>query len=90
MNSFAKVVTRNDVLHLYRNIIKQARSFDNYNFRFHAIRRIKWEFKKNINIDSSDVENKYEHGLRQLQIVKRQAIISKLYPEEGSVMENLP
>jgi hypothetical protein len=76
------------VLGLYRTLLKEARKFNNYNFRNHAIRKTKWEFKHNKNLsDVKKIQDKYIYGKQQLDILKRQVILGQLYPEGQSIME---
>lgn len=77
--------SRTAVVSLYRKMLKDASKFANYNFREHAHRRIAWEFKSNRHITSAEAEAKYTWGLGQADIVRRQAVISQLYPEQNSV-----
>mmetsp|Transcript_21460 Transcript_21460/g.35921 ORF Transcript_21460/g.35921 Transcript_21460/m.35921 type:complete len:90 (+) Transcript_21460:146-415(+) len=77
--------SRQGVITLYRNMLRSAEQMANYNFREHAKRRVKGEFKANIVLSSSEAEMKFAWGLTQMDIMKRQAIISQLYPEESSV-----
>lgn len=79
---------RIEILALYRSLLKEARKFNNYNFRNHAIRKTKWEFKHNKNIsDAKTQEEKYTLGRQQLDTLKRQVILGQLYPEAQSVVE---
>jgi hypothetical protein len=83
------MVNRQQVLSLYRELIRKSKGFENYNFRSHALRKTRWEFKKNKSLQSSQqIYGKYEFGRKQLEILNRQITIGKLYPEEASVMEN--
>ena len=73
------------VLSLYRNLLKNASKFVNYNFREHAKRRVIGEFKQNKNLSTAEAEAKYTWGLGQSEMVRRQAIVSQLFPQETSV-----
>ena len=50
------------------------------------VRRTKYAFREQIKVEDS--LSKYEWGLSQLDLIKRHAIISSLYPEEKSVLSN--
>lgn len=67
-------------------MIRQAKRFDDYNFRHHALRRIKYGFRQHMG-RTDDISPIYNDGLRQLEVLKRQAILGKLYPETSSVLE---
>ena len=76
---------RTAVLSLYRNMLGNASKFANYNFREHAKRRIVGGFKESKSLSAADAEAKYSWGLNQAEMVRRQAIVSQLYPEDSSV-----
>lgn len=75
---------RTEVLGLYRAMMRYAGKFGSYNFRNHALRRVKYGFVSNKNIlDQEEIAKQFLHGKTQLELVKRQAMISQLYPESG-------
>lgn len=74
------------VVQLYRQLLRNASRFANYNFREHAKRRIKYEFRQSKGLTPADAEAKYVWGLDQANIVRRQAVVSQLYPQESSVV----
>jgi LYR motif-containing protein 4 len=82
-------VSRNQVLGLYASMLRAARKWHDYNFRSHALRRIKYGFRENINKGSDEVPELYERGQQQLNMLTRQAVLSQLYPMEPSVLENI-
>jgi LYR motif-containing protein 4 len=73
------------VVSLYRNLLKNAVKFVNYNFRDHAQRRVMVEFRNNKELPVVEAEEKFKWGCSQLDMLRRQATISQLYPEETSV-----
>ena len=77
-----------NVLSLYRVMLRNANKMQNYNFRSHAARRVKVAFLEGKNLSPSEADAKYKAGLEQLGILKRQAIISNLFPETQSIMQN--
>lgn len=80
--------SRFQVLSLLRSLLRQAGRINNYNFREHAHRRVLGAFRENKNIvEDSKLIEQYQDGLKQLDVVRRQAIISSLYPEDESVIE---
>jgi hypothetical protein len=81
--------SRSAALSLYRTLLKMARKFSNYNFRSHAIRKIKHDFRMNQSLsDNVQIAHKLQDGSRQLEVLRRQTLLYQLYPEEASVMEN--
>eukprot|EP01039_Chlorochromonas_danica_P006651 gene6649-7351_t len=81
--------SRQQVLHLYRHILKQANQFTNLNFRNHAQRRIAYAFRQKKNLtDPTLVNDEFQQGLQAFNLVRRQAIISSLYPSEASAVAN--
>jgi len=45
-------------------------------------------FRESIAVaDASAIDTAYEQGLKQLQLVERQSLISRMYPDMTSVME---
>ena len=81
------MVGRTQVLSLYRSMLREARNIDNYNFRSHAVRKIMVEFRDNRALSGNNLEQKFSWGGEQLEILKRQSIISQLYPEGSTIME---
>ena len=74
------------VLHLYRNMLKHARKLQDYNFRSYAIRRTRQGFRESKSVAPEEAERLYQSGLKQLEVVNRQAIISSLFPGMNSVL----
>jgi LYR motif-containing protein 4 len=82
------VVNKAAVLSLFRSLSREGRKFTDYNFRDYARRRIGAGFRENVGLKSSeDISEQYKLGLDQLASVKRQAMVSSLYPEMISVMD---
>lgn len=78
--------SRTTVLTLYRRMLKDAAKFNNYNFREHAKRRIKWDFRVNKDLLAAEAEHKYAWGVNQAEALRRQVAVSQLYPQETSVV----
>ena len=79
-----------EVISLLRKLLRVSMNMSNYNFRDYSKRRIMYEFK--CNKDNNDYEKsveKYKWGCQQYEVLRRQSIISQLYPEEGSVINQL-
>jgi hypothetical protein len=80
---------KSQVIALYRSFLRHADKIPNYNFKSHAVRRTRMGFVKNRNVEGQELLAQYQNGLKQLEIVKRQAIINQLFPDEGSVMQKM-
>lgn len=78
-------LSRVQVLSLYRSLMREGRGLVNYNFRDHARRRINFGFREFRKAEPAVALEKYRFGVEQLALLKRQAIISQLYPEDDSV-----
>ncbi|ETV67614.1 hypothetical protein H257_16211 [Aphanomyces astaci] len=78
-----------EVLRLYRDLLREAAQFQNYTFRTYSQRRIKADFRANAGVQGGDLSAALGFGFEQLNLLRRQVTISKLYPGEKSVMENL-
>ena len=78
-----------EVLSLFRSLLRHSSKITNYNFCAHAKRRSRAGFEHNRTVGGEDLIEKYKFGLIQLEVVKRQALISQLYPDSlASVMQN--
>ncbi len=83
MNSISKA----SVISLLRSFMRNANKFANYNFREHAKRRALGAFRQNQSLPSDLARDEYLKGKEQLEIVRRQAIISGLFSEGASVVQ---
>jgi LYR motif-containing protein 4 len=80
---------KNLTLVLYKRLIKEADKFSSYNYREYAKRRIKYEFEENKQVkDPNQLKSLIQRGEQNLELIKRQALISQLYSVEKSVIEN--
>ena len=83
------MATRVEVLCLYRAMLRQAARFSDYNFRAHAKRRIANEFHSKRSLaQAHDVLASVTRGREQLGLLQRQALMSRLYPESKSIMQD--
>ena len=80
--------SRASILNLYKVLLQQANKFGNYNFKNHAIRRIKYEFQTNKNMSKELINEKYCVGKNELESLKRQTLLTQMYPEDISVMQS--
>ncbi|KAK3394122.1 hypothetical protein B0H63DRAFT_460087 [Podospora didyma] len=75
-------------LSLYRQLLRQGNQFAAYNFREYAKRRTRDAFRENKNVDDPRrVQELLQHGLKELQMLKRQTIISGFYQQDRLVVE---
>lgn len=78
---------KNQVLSLYRDILRQSYSFGHYNFREYFVRRTRDQFRANITVNDNTAF--YNEALKDLQLLKRQATISNMYHFDKLVVEKL-
>ncbi|KAI1140992.1 hypothetical protein F5Y05DRAFT_375875 [Hypoxylon sp. FL0543] len=73
---------------LYRQLLRQGEQFQSYNFREYAKRRTRDAFREHVNEqDPREVQGLIQKGLRELQIMKRQTVISQFYQLDRLVVE---
>ncbi|KAJ9130428.1 hypothetical protein NKR19_g9893 [Coniochaeta hoffmannii] len=73
---------------LYRQLLRQGDQFAAYNFREYAKRRTRDAFRENKDItDPRRIQELIQEGLRNLQILKRQTVISQFYELDRLVVE---
>ena len=80
--------SRAPVLALYRSLLRASSGFTNYNFRAYALRSVRDRFRANVGLsDAEAVAAALHDGRQQLELVKRQTVISQLFPQEAHAME---
>ncbi|XP_044743735.1 LYR motif-containing protein 4 [Chrysoperla carnea] len=80
--------SRSKILQLYKNLIKESSKFEAYNYRNYALRRIRDGFKENKNVSDVDQISKLiEKAENNLNIIKRQALLSQVYSTDKLVIE---
>ncbi|XP_014241864.1 protein bcn92 [Cimex lectularius] len=78
------------VLTLYKALLREASKFPAYNFRMYGLRRVRDGFKINKSItDEAKIIEKYEEGIKSLDIIKRQVVISSLFRTDTLVIEKM-
>ncbi|KTW29809.1 hypothetical protein T552_01014 [Pneumocystis carinii B80] len=81
-------MSRDQVISLYRSLLRNAKGLENYGFREYAIRRTKDAFQQHKNeTDKKKIQELYEKGLRDLRVLRRQSLIHFMYPSEKLVVE---
>ena len=73
---------------LFRSLLRQSSQFANYNFRTYARRRTRDAFRESQHEqDERRVQELVQKGLRELQIMKRQTVVSQFYQLDKLVVE---
>ncbi|KAL2021007.1 hypothetical protein VTK56DRAFT_7781 [Thermocarpiscus australiensis] len=76
------------VLSLYRQLLRQGNQFTAYNFREYAKRRTRDAFRENKGVeDPRRIQELMQKGLENLQMLKRQTMISQFYQLNSLVVE---
>ncbi|KXJ71126.1 LYR motif-containing protein 4 [Aedes albopictus] len=76
------------VLSLYRQLLRESQKFSSYNFRNYALRRVRDAFRENKALtDSSKIQAEMEYARKNLDIIKRQALISQMFRADKLVIE---
>ncbi|CAG5122291.1 unnamed protein product [Candidula unifasciata] len=70
-------------------MLKESKQITEYNFRMYYLRRIKDAFKENKNVtDTAQVQTLTEKAKKNLDVLKRQALISQMYGSGKLVIES--
>ncbi|CCK72754.1 Isd11p KNAG_0L01340 [Huiozyma naganishii CBS 8797] len=86
----ATVPARAQVLSVYRQFIKNANQFTNYNFREYFLRRTRNTFKQNKTVeDPARLAALFGEARAELKVLKRQSVISQMYTFDKTVVEPL-
>ncbi|KAG9687960.1 hypothetical protein KCU95_g10743, partial [Aureobasidium melanogenum] len=73
---------------LYRKLLRQGNQFAAYNFREYATRRTKDAFRQHMSeSDSSKIQELLERGNKELQMLKRQTVVSQFFQLDRLVVE---
>ena len=81
-------MTRTSTLGLYKSLLRAAGGFSNYNFRDYAVRSVRERFRANVGLAEAEaVAAALREGRHQLDLVKRQTTISRLFPQGKHAME---
>ena len=82
-------MSRVQVLSLYRQLLRKGQKFHNYNFREYSQRRIRSEFKENMNKkEPNEIQTLYQKGLKEREKIFRQQTISSFYGQQLNVAES--
>ncbi|ORY55656.1 uncharacterized protein BCR38DRAFT_414835 [Pseudomassariella vexata] len=73
---------------LYRQLLRQGTQFNAYNFREYARRRTRDAFREHREVqDPRQVQDLIQKGLKELQMMKRQTVVSQFYQIDRLVVE---
>jgi hypothetical protein len=79
--------SRQQVIGLYRKMMRTAAQFENYNFREYFLRRTRDSFRQHA--AAPDNTALVDQALQDLQVLKRQAQISQMFHFDKLVVEKL-
>ncbi|CAJ0605173.1 unnamed protein product [Cylicocyclus nassatus] len=75
-------------VNLYKNLEREAAKFPQYNYRVFFQRRIREHFEANRGVSDPVAQRKLlEKGQKELEVIRRQVVISQLYPHNRTVIE---
>lgn len=64
-------------------MLREAGKFSSYNYKSYSIRRIKDAFREHKNeVDAKKIDELVAKAQENLEVIKRQALISNLYPQK--------
>ncbi|KAL9123881.1 MAG: hypothetical protein Q9217_006733 [Psora testacea] len=74
---------------LYRSLLRQSSQFASYNFREYAKRRTQDAFRENHdkNLEEREQQELIQKGLKDLQMMKRQTVVSQFFQLDKLVVE---
>ncbi|GAB7336994.1 hypothetical protein MBLNU457_g2411t1 [Dothideomycetes sp. NU457] len=73
---------------LYRSLLRQSREFAAYNFREYAKRRTVDAFREHSTVtDERRIQELMQKGLKELQMLKRQTVVSQFFQLDRLVVE---
>ncbi|KAI4860966.1 hypothetical protein F4820DRAFT_435120 [Hypoxylon rubiginosum] len=73
---------------LYRQLLRQGEQFQAYNFREYAKRRTRDAFREHTGVqDPREIQSLIQKGLKELQMMKRQTVVSQFYQLDRLVVE---
>ncbi|KAF7838508.1 LYR motif-containing protein 4 [Senna tora] len=82
-NLSSKVPSKAQVLSLYRSLLRTARQFSDYNIKEYTKLRTIDAFRHSQSLsDPSSIASAYSHGVAQLDVAKRQAVVYSLINHE--------
>lgn len=81
-------MTRTHTLHLYRQLLRTATQFVDYNFRAYSVRVIRDRFHQHKTVEGAhQIQPLIKDAHEQLEVLKRQVIIHRLYHKDPYIIE---
>ncbi|KAF2192486.1 hypothetical protein K469DRAFT_717024 [Zopfia rhizophila CBS 207.26] len=88
LTQVGKVDMPYQVRSLYRSLLRQSRQFAAYNFREYAKRRTRDSFREHQKeTEERRIQELMQKGLKELQMMKRQTVVSQFYQLDRLVVE---
>ncbi|XP_062500649.1 LYR motif-containing protein 4-like [Corticium candelabrum] len=82
------VVSRFQVLSLYRRMLRESQKFTGYNYREYALRRIRDAFKDSKSVNDTEVViSLLTKADKSLQLLQRQTLMGRMYSQPKLVLE---
>ncbi|SCV01604.1 LAMI_0G12508g1_1 [Lachancea mirantina] len=82
--------SRTQFLSLYRQYIRSANNFTNYNFRKYFLRKARTSFENGSKLNNShELDEFWLEAHKELAVLKRQAVVSQMYTFDQLVVEPL-
>lgn len=72
---------------LYRQLVREAERFPQYNYRMYALRKINDEFATRKALTPTDLEKFLHSGQGELERLKKMALVASLYSKDSLVIE---
>lgn len=84
------LLQRPQVMQLYRQLLREAERFPQYNFRDYALRKIRAEFEARHDLPADKIPDLLCKGSEELQRLRRMTSVASLYVHDKLVIENNP
>lgn len=75
------------VRQLYRQLLREAERFPQYNYRQYALRRIRDEFERRKDLEADKIPELLTKGREELERLKRMTTVASLYAHDKLVIE---
>lgn len=81
---------RQQVLRLYKELLRESSNFKSYYYKNYFTRKIKSQFRQHLTADEEKSKELLQKSQRMLDMLKRQTLISNSYDESRLVIEDSP
>ena len=75
------------VRQLYRQLLREAERFPQYNYRQYAMRRIRDEFERRKDMEASKIPELLAKGRGELERLRRMTSVASLYAHDKLIIE---